>query len=110
MRQAGLLRSLDAPAGFSSTAERQSTNTPTQALLLINGQWSLDRAAKLAERAKNIDEAWQLTLGRLPTVSERQTAEAFLQRRTAASEEPDRQAMIDLCQILMNTNEFLYLH
>jgi hypothetical protein len=83
-----LLRSLDAPAGFSSTAERQSTITPTQALLLINGDWSLARAKKLAARAKNIDEAWQLTLGRLPTQAERAQAEAFLQKRATAEPAP----------------------
>jgi hypothetical protein len=79
-----LLRSLDAPAGFSSTAERQSTITPTQALLLINGEWSLARAKKLAARAGNIDKAWQLALGRLPTAGEREQAEAFLQNGATA--------------------------
>ncbi len=79
-----LLRSLDAPAGFSSTAERQSTITPTQALLLINGDWSLARAKKLAARATNIDKAWQLALGRLPTPVERDQAEAFLRKRSTA--------------------------
>jgi hypothetical protein len=75
-----LLRALDAPAGFASTAERQSTTTPTQALLLLNGDWPLQRARKLAARADNIDEAWLFALGRLPSNRERQTAEAFLQR------------------------------
>mgnify|MGYP000617861145 CR=1 FL=1 len=43
------LRSLDAPAGFASTCERQSTVTPTQALLLVNGDWTLARAQKLED-------------------------------------------------------------
>lgn len=77
-----LLRSLDAPAGFFSTPERQSTTTPTQALLLVNGDWTMARARKLADRAKTIDDAWQLALGRPPTDEERQAAEAFLDRRS----------------------------
>jgi hypothetical protein len=77
-----LLRSLDAPAGFFSTPERQSTTTPTQALLLVNGDWTLARARKLADRAKTIDDAWQLALGRRPTHEERQAAEAFLDHRS----------------------------
>lgn len=76
-----LLRALDAPAGFSSTAERQSTTTPTQALQLLNGDWLLSRARKLAGRVANIDEAWLAVLGRPPTKTERATAEAFLKKR-----------------------------
>jgi hypothetical protein len=43
-----LLRALDMPAGFASTAERQSTTTPTQALQFLNGDWLLARSRKLA--------------------------------------------------------------
>ena len=81
-----LLRSLDAPAGFASTAERQSTTTPTQALLLLNGDWPLERARKLAARVEKIDDAWIYALGRLPTGSERETAEAFLKKRAGTAE------------------------
>ena len=41
-----LLRSLDAPAGFSSIADRQTTSTPLQALLFSNGDWPLQRARR----------------------------------------------------------------
>jgi len=81
-----LLRSLDAPAGFASTADRQSTTTPTQALLLMNGDWPLQRAHKLAARVEKIDDAWIYTLGRLPTDSERETAEAFLKKRAGTAD------------------------
>ncbi len=79
--QTEILRALDAPAGFSSTAERQSTTTPTQALLLVNGDWPLQRARKLAEKASSIDDAWMRALGRPPTPAERQTADRFLRKR-----------------------------
>ena len=115
-----LLRSLDAPAGFSSTSERQSTTTPTQALLLVNGEWALARAHKLAARANSIEEAWQLALGRPPTAGESDTASAFLRKRAGGSgpgsdgiaegADPWRQAMNDLCHVLLNANEFFYLH
>jgi hypothetical protein len=79
--QTEILRALDAPAGFSSTAERQSTTTPTQALLLVNGEWPLQRARKLAEKASSIDDAWIRALGRPPTAAERETADQFLRAR-----------------------------
>ncbi|MEI6712190.1 MAG: PSD1 and planctomycete cytochrome C domain-containing protein [Verrucomicrobiota bacterium] len=77
-KQTEILQSLDAPAGFASSADRQSTTTPTQALLLLNGDWPLARARKLADRVSTIDDAWIYSLGRLPSQSEKQTAEAFL--------------------------------
>jgi len=73
-----LLLALDMPAGFASTAERQSTTTPTQALQLLNGDWVRARARKLASRVKGIDDVWLAVLGRLPTDQERATANAFL--------------------------------
>lgn len=83
-----LLRSLDAPAGFASTAERQSTTTPTQALQLINGDWLLSRARKLAGHVQDIDQAWLAVLGRPPTDAERRTAEAFLKKRSGTTKSP----------------------
>ena len=80
-----LLRSLDAPAGFASTAERQSTTTPTQALQLINGDWLLARARKLAGHVATIDDAWIAVLGRPPTTKERRVAESFLKKRAGTT-------------------------
>jgi len=89
-----LLRSLDAPTGFASAAERQSTTTPTQALLLVNGDWALARAQKLASRVSSVEEAWQTTLGRLPTEKERQMASSFLAKRGGTGE-PQVEAPVD---------------
>ncbi len=80
-----LLRALDMPGGFASTSERQSTTTPTQALQLLNGDWLLSRASKLASRAKTIDGAWWAVLGRAPTDQEKAAAEGFLQKRIEAA-------------------------
>lgn len=91
-----LLRSLDAPAGFASTSERQSTTTPTQALLLVNGDWVLSRAQKLASRVSSIEEAWQLVLGREPTAQELEKAQAFIAKRAAASTAPAAESPADL--------------
>jgi hypothetical protein len=95
-----LLRALDMPAGFASTAERQSTTTPTQALQLLNGDWLLARARKLASRVEGIDDAWMAVLGRPPTPKEKATAEAFLKKRAGttkakASEAADQNDVAD---------------
>jgi hypothetical protein len=83
-----LLRSLDAPAGFASTCERQSTTTPTQALLLVNGDWPLARARKLSSRVSSIEQAWQYALGRPPNAKEAEMAAAFLKKRAESQEPP----------------------
>jgi hypothetical protein len=76
-----LLLALDMPAGFTSIAERQSTTTPTQALQLLNGDWVLARARRLASQMKSVDDVWLTVLGRQPTDKERATADAFIKRR-----------------------------
>ncbi|MHC4877999.1 MAG: PSD1 and planctomycete cytochrome C domain-containing protein [Planctomycetota bacterium] len=81
-----LLTALDKPAGFASTSQRQSTTTPTQALQLINGDWVLARARKLASRVRTVDEAWLAILGRAPREHEVATAEVFLEKRIRAFE------------------------
>lgn len=80
-----LLRALDMPGGFASTAERQSTTTPTQALQLINGDWLPARASKLASRVKGVEDAWLAVLGRPPEPQEKTAAEAFLKKRVKAA-------------------------
>ncbi|MGB0581758.1 MAG: PSD1 and planctomycete cytochrome C domain-containing protein [Limisphaerales bacterium] len=85
-----LLSALDRPAGFASVSERQSTTTPTQALQLINGDWVLARARKLAARTQDINDAWLAVLGRTPRPREKVTAEAFLEKRIRAAELQDK--------------------
>jgi hypothetical protein len=96
-RPAEILQSLDMPAGFSSTSERQSTTTPTQALLLLNGDWALGRARKLGEQVRTVEEAWTRVLGRLPSEQERAMAEAYLRSNSgASSEDKGASAAIDV--------------
>ncbi len=83
--QNDLLRSLDAPPGFTSIADRQNTSTATQALLFMNGDWVLSRARKLAARAPTVEAAWASALGREPTAEEAKLAEAFIAKRMAAT-------------------------
>lgn len=79
------LRSLDAPAGFISVSERQSTTTPTQALYMMNGDWVLTRARMLASRVKTVEDAWSYTLGRAPTPEEKRVATDFIVKRAGGS-------------------------
>src|SRR5262249_38755242 len=97
--------------------------TSTQALLLINGGWTLARARALAARidrgapdsaaAERIIRAYRLTLGRSPEPDEFAEALAFLDRQSRlthrAGPSADYAALVDFCHVLLNSNEFLYL-
>ncbi|MBE2283390.1 MAG: DUF1553 domain-containing protein [Prosthecobacter sp.] len=86
------LASLDAPPGFQSVAERQATTTATQSLLMVNGDWPLDRARAMAARllkeepkdeAKRVAAAFQLAFSRAPTKREAGDALAFVKQQKA---------------------------
>ncbi|MFO1486134.1 MAG: PSD1 and planctomycete cytochrome C domain-containing protein [Verrucomicrobiaceae bacterium] len=86
------LASLDAPPGFQSIAERQATTTATQSLLMVNGDWPLDRARAMAARlmkenpkdeAKRIESAFQYAFSRAPTKKESAEALTFVKQQRA---------------------------
>jgi hypothetical protein len=108
-----LLDAFDSPDSFGSVPVRNVTTTATQALLMINGDWPLKRAAAFAERLRHdtgssdpaslADAAYRLAYGRKPAPGELNTAVEFLQ-----SGEP-REKLVDFCHVLLNSNEFFYV-
>lgn len=114
-----LLDVFDAPDNFTSASDRNVTTTPTQALLMINGPFTLARAKALSARLRSefpswdtkekeakdvVQRAFWLAFNREPTASELESATAFLTRAK------DRKtALVDFCHVLLNANEFLYV-
>ncbi len=93
-------------------SRRSSTVVPTQAFTLLNGQFVNDHARQFAqrvielagpERDKELDKAFLLTLGRLPSAEERRRAEPLFAKGSPAD------ALTRLGVVLFNVNEFLYL-
>ncbi len=89
----------DAPEGFSSMAQRNTTTTPTQSLLMINSKWTLARAKAFAARVKKenssdegelVTDAFRLAFGRDPQSAEVEGARKFLaqQKQTAEAKAP----------------------
>jgi hypothetical protein len=121
-RPTELLAAFDAPDGFSSVSQRNITTTPTQSLLMLNGKWTLDRARAFAKRLGDrrgraaIEHAFLLAYGRVPTIDETDASMAFLDMRTKAHSSTDATAvrsstaaLVDLCHVLLNSNEFIYI-
>jgi hypothetical protein len=123
-----LLEVFDMPDTHETCTRRLETTTAPQSLFLLNAPWSLARADELsrcveatnatdAERA--IRAAYRLVLQREPQPDELQSADNFLRRQAdAAPEKKDdapaagdvrHQALVGLCHVLLNSNEFLYV-
>jgi hypothetical protein len=116
------------------TARPSSTVTP-QSLMLMNSDFVLEYAEQFARRVEaeagedreaQIIRAWQLAFGRKPDTSERASANAFIEEQAAllgevrssergvrsddeASDKDDAGAIDCLCQMLLSSNEFLYV-
>ena len=105
-----LIATHDGADNFTSTATRNVTTTPTQALMMINGQWMWNRADHLARQLETVADtsvfvrsAYRSVLGRYPSASELRATQFFLLSR------PGQEARLDLCHVLLNSNEFLYI-
>jgi mono/diheme cytochrome c family protein len=82
-----IVETFDGPDGFNSTSKRNVTTIAPQALMLLNGDWALGRARKLAETARSeagglgprmVEVAYRQALGRAPTSDESNEANAFI--------------------------------
>jgi hypothetical protein len=100
-----MLDSFDCPDPAVATPQRSISNTPVQALTLLNNQFVIDQAALLAERllredpADPVGHAYDLLFGRAPSERERELSARFLKDRTLAA----------YCRVLLNSNEFVYV-
>jgi hypothetical protein len=97
---------LDAPDSNETCSRRHVTTSAPQALMLVNGKFTLDMAKALVERVvgerdvgKKVDRIYRLALGRPPDAVETALALEFLGRGNA----------VDFCHVVLNLNEFAYV-
>ncbi len=90
--QEEFLHSFDAPNGYQSVAKRDETTTALQSLLMINGDWPLQRARAMASRLLNdkeakpaevVRKAYELVYSRPPAARELAAAGSFLSQQEA---------------------------
>jgi len=92
-----LLSNFDAPRSTTASCRRTRSNTPLQALNLLNDPVFLEAAERLGQRAKSIDEAFELALQRLPTPAERTRLQRFVAENNTTL----------MASILLNLDEFI---
>ncbi len=108
------LLAFDFPTPASCMGRRNVSNVPAQALTLLNDPFVLERSklwasrtiASKATRDERLDSLYRTAFGRAPTDRERQDASTFL---GAESPGQEVQAWTDLCHVLMNTKEFIFI-
>ena len=96
----------------ATTAARQTTTVPTQALYFINDPFFHSQADALARKLSSqpdddtrITEAWRFLFQRKPTVAETQRTKAFLE--SYPGEQADKWTA--QVRVLMASNEFLHV-
>jgi len=106
----------------ASTALRQTTTVPTQALFFLNDPFVHTKAEKYAARLQavrrddqeRIELAWRDVLGRSPTAIEREEALCFLKEyrdglAALKRDHCDLRALAAYVRTLFGSNEFIYL-
>jgi hypothetical protein len=103
----------DATARLTCTVKRSRTNTPLQALTLLNDPVYVEAAKALAVRIKTetaresldgkVDFAFQLCVARLPSDTERSTLKNLLEAQSVATNEGD--AWFSVATALLNLHE-----
>ncbi len=102
------LTTLDCPNPANLTPSRNVTTTALQSLALLNNDFMQKQAGYFAERVKaeagddpgaQSARAFALAFGRNPTVAERDAAIALARSRGLAQ----------LCRMLLNANEYVYV-
>ncbi|MFT5465123.1 MAG: hypothetical protein ACI8UO_000209 [Verrucomicrobiales bacterium] len=97
-----VLGGFDAPMGFDSAPTRTTTTTPTQSLMLVNGDWALKRAQAFARQLLSgkkaiteaeIGRAYEIAYGRAASNQEISTALDFVSSQSAFA--PTKPVVVD---------------
>lgn len=115
-----LLLAFDYPASFSTVGRRPVSAVPTQSLALMNDSFVVDQSHRWAERivaptgrtpAERIEELYLTAYARPPTTQEREDALRFLaeQSRRHGVSADDVRVWSDLCHVLFNVKEFIFV-
>ena len=114
-----LIQLFDGADLSASCGQRLATTVPTQALLLMNNDAVLARSADLAARITReapetletkLARAFALALSRSPTTAERETLAQFYAAQLKLRAGNQERTLTDLCQVIFNLNEFIYVN
>jgi hypothetical protein len=120
-RKAPMFEVFDEPDTMQTCERRSVTTVPTQALTLLNDEFVLLQSRYFAERVKKaagadpgeeIRQAYRIALSREPSPKEMAESRQFLDKQRAhhaGKPDPMLAALTDLCNVMVNLNEFVYV-
>jgi len=122
-----LLDVFDFPVMALNCTRRINSATPLQSLTLLNSEFVMQRSIDFAERVSKlagpesqpqnkVETAFLLALGRAASAEEIRWSMDHLEKQKlrylelkSSAQESSEKALASLCQMLLGTNEFLYL-
>jgi hypothetical protein len=121
------MRVFDQPNVAHNCTRRGSSAVVLQSLTMLNGKFMFEQAERFAARintstgtdeAARVREAFRIALGRHASPEELHLSQKLLdEQRGRYMAEPQSSpqtaadaALVDLCQMLLNSNEFLYVN
>jgi hypothetical protein len=102
----------------SSCPVRYTTTVPTQALGMLNGEFTNEQAIAFADRLKRdapqgleaqVQRALRLASGRVPSAEEVKKDVEFVVTMQSKHKLDADQALRQYCLLVLNLNEFVYL-
>jgi hypothetical protein len=120
-----LFLAFDMPVPFSTMGRRNVSNVPAQALTLMNDPMVVGQAQLWVERVMNgsqqsacarLDDLFETAFGRLPTDHDARACLAFVDaqrqaRRDGKSQDAEAEVLAwsDLCHVLINMKQFIFV-
>jgi len=117
-----MMLAFDAPIPFTTIGRRNVSNVPAQALILMNDPFVVQQAQVWAKRvlaaptastAERVRGIYLAAFARLPTVSELGDSLAFVEAQSRSYEpgaSGEQKAWADLCHVMFNAKEFIFLN
>jgi hypothetical protein len=120
-----LLSTFDQPVMSTNCVRRTTSSVVPQSLSLLNDHFIMEQADYFADRVmqsageeleRKVGLAFEIALARKPTMQEETSGLALMKRQVdryaasgASAEEASQKALANLCRMLWNSNEFLYV-
>ncbi len=119
-----MMLAFDMPIPFSAVGRRNASNVPAQALIMMNDPFVVEQAHLWAKRLlandgtteERIHDMYIAAFARPPNDSEVSEATTFLMQQgeaiglTGEQAVSDEQTWVDLCHVMMNVKEFVFVN
>lgn len=113
-----MMLAFDTPSPFSTVGRRTVSNVPAQALILMNDPFVVEQAERWADRILSdsgqstrlrLNQLYLTAFARTPSETETAEAMAFLESLGEGQPENQRMAWSNLCHVMFNIKEFVYI-